>query len=183
MIYNHLELRFIDAGTPNDPDGVELGVFVDESRLGKERWLGLQALRLSCLGDGAYWLFNCDCCEPGCDGIFDPVVAIHRIGGLVVWRVPYKGIAYEGDAPLNTSLYWRGFQFNSTQYIEAIEGFFAPLERQHELQTRLRRCHNVWGLSTPRVALEHVCRIDLAEAARLYRRLESEQIAEPRPGW
>ena len=51
MIYNHLELRFIDAGTPNDPDGVEFGVFVDESRLGKERWPGLQALRLSCLGD------------------------------------------------------------------------------------------------------------------------------------
>jgi hypothetical protein len=52
MIHNQLQLRVLGARAPDDPDALELGVFVDGHRLGKEHWLDLQALRLSLLGDG-----------------------------------------------------------------------------------------------------------------------------------
>jgi hypothetical protein len=183
MIRNHLELRCLDVGTPDDPDTLEPGVFVDGHRLGKEHWLDLQALRLSLLGDCGYWLFTCDCFEPHCAGVFDPVVTIHRITGLVLWRVPYEGVTYDDDALLKTPLYWRGFQFDVSQYMDAIEGFFSATTQQFDLQARLRRCHNSAILHTPRIALPHIAWMELLEARRAYQRIEREQIAQSKPGW
>lgn len=183
MIRNHLELRCLDAGTPDDPGALEIGVFIDGHRLGKEHWLDLQALRLTLLSDGGYWLFNCDCFEPHCAGVFDPVVAIHRITGLVLWRVPYEGVTCHDDTLSKTPLYWRGFQFDVSQYTEAIEGFFSATERQFELQTHLRRCHNGATLHTPHITLPHIAWMELLEAKRTYQRLEREQVAQPKPGW
>lgn len=107
----------------------------------------------------------------------------HRIAGLVLWRVPYKGVTYDGDVSLKTPLHWRGFQFDASQYMEAIEGFFTSLEQQFELQSRLRRCHNNATLNMPRIAVPHIAWMELLEARRLYQRLEREQIAQPKPGW
>jgi hypothetical protein len=111
------------------------------------------------------------------------VVTIHRIAGLVLWRVPYNGVTYDGDEPLKTQLHWRGFRFDASQYTEAVEEFFSAAARQFELQAHLRRCHNTAILHTPLIAVPHVAWMELLEAKRAYQRLEREQVAQPKPGW
>lgn len=127
---NTIRLEFITSIGPgtskqHQERDVDIKVFIDGQELDLGAGWDLQALIASGRQEGAYYLSNCSCGEPGCARIWAPMQVRHE-ADRIAWLIPMPFVRANGEMHDDEALH---FSFPRDQYQAQSEGLLADLKR------------------------------------------------------